>query len=707
MIHVKANVKKLVKANYQLVTFVFLAFLAMVLVSYFYVSNIVQGQMLVIGEEMMNTTETAVSANLRESELSFANTVHTVESMLSSGKSQEEILDFLTEITDYFRGEYSPLPDFMKIYGYIHGEFLDGSGWVPPADYSPPQRPWYIGADKNDGGIFFSEPYVDAETGGTVISYSQKLRDDDGAEHGILAIDLNMTRVTDYVRGQKITGNGYGILLSDTLNFATHRDNSLTGLHMAEAGHGYAKLSAMLAAGQPISAERFTDADGTDSIAFFRTILNGWHIGIVTPRASYYGQVYSLALVLGILGAVLMVFLSAILIQINAAKIRSDEENRSKSGFLARMSHEMRTPMNAIIGMTSLARETDDLSRIRYCLDKVSDASSHLLGVINDVLDMSKIEAGKLELSETDFPFGGMLDQVTSVINFKLEEKHQHFTVEVDPEVPAAIVADRQRLSQVITNLLSNANKFTPEGGNIGLQVRRTGGEDGMCALEIAVTDDGIGISDEQKAKLFRAFEQADGSISRKFGGTGLGLSISKSIVELMGGGIRVESEPGKGSRFIFDIRVRTGSADPAGEEEVRTAVRPEDVAPVFAGKHILLAEDVEINREILLALLEDTGVAIDCAENGREACEMFADNDGGYDMIFMDIHMPEVDGYEATRRIRAMELPGAATIPIVAMTANVFREDIEKCLAAGMNAHVGKPLEMTEVLGKMRQYLL
>jgi len=747
--------KKLIKANYQQILFVFIAFLAMVLVSAFYTSNIVRKQMLALGEEAMSTAQSTVSASLSNSELIFGNLAEVTEKMLSIGSTNQEVLEYLTETTETYSGDNSDIPYFLKAYGHIRGEWLDGSGWVPPDGYVPEQRPWYIGAVQNGEGIFLTEPYLDADTGGMCITFSRNLVDENGDSYGVLAIDINLTSITDYVESLKIANNGYGILLSDTLHFTTHRDNALIGTSMEEAGGDYPKLAQMIEEGKSITAVRFTDSDGTDSIAFFGTIFNGWHIGMITPRSSYYEQVYVLTLVLGILGFALMSSLSYILVRTRTEKMRSDEESKSKSSFLARMSHEMRTPMNAIIGMTNIAQKTDDINRIQYCLEKINDASVHLLGVINDVLDMSKIEAGKLDLSETDFVFEKMLRQVTTIITFKIDEKHQNLTIQVDDDVPASIVADQQRLAQVITNLLSNSNKFTPEGGNISLRVQRLNDNQGMCNLQIEVADDGIGISKEQQAKLFNSFEQADGSVSRKYGGTGLGLAISKKIVEMMGGTIWIESEIGEGSRFIFTILVAAGNAHESEEQSsiettepaahiaadnpdevkeqssvARTEPSPHAAAdnadenkeqssvaatepstqgddePIFAGKRILLAGDVDINREILITLLSDTGVEIECAEDGRQACDFFASALGEYDLVFMDIHMPEVDGFEATKRIRAMDFPKAKAVPIVAMTANVFREDIEKCLDAGMNDHIGKPIDMNDVIAKMKLYL-
>jgi signal transduction histidine kinase/DNA-binding response OmpR family regulator len=517
--------------------------------------------------------------------------------------------------------------------------------------------------------------------------------------------------------------------------------------------------------------------------------------------------------------------------------------SKAKGEFLSNMSHEIRTPLNAIIGMTSIGKNAAELQRKNYALKKIEDASTHLLGVINDILDMSKIEASKFDLSPVEFTFEKMVQRVVDVINFRIGEKHQQFTVHLDKSIPETLIGDDQRIAQVITNLLGNAVKFTPEEGRISLDSCFLGEEDGLCAIQISVSDTGIGVSEEQRARLFQSFEQADSSTARKFGGTGLGLAISRSIVELMGGRIWVESEPGKGSTFVFTVKVKQGTAikrslgdrmknwenirilavddDPdilelfkdiahrnkilcdtalSGEEALRLAgqekkydlffidwkmpgmdgiklssalktmehysgntvvimisaaewggieedakkagvdrflskplfpsviadtiseclgVEPdqsENLQPKddynYAGSRILLAEDIEINREIVITLLEPMQLEIDCAEDGVQTVSMYSSDPEKYDMIFMDVQMPEMDGYEATHRIRALEEEDEKKgkphrhIPIVAMTANVFREDIQKCIDAGMDSHLGKPLDFDEVLDKLRCYL-
>ena len=450
-------------------------------------------------------------------------------------------------------------------------------------------------------------------------------------------------------------------------------------------------------------------------VAYGRVPLLEWYIFAVIHNSlndydtSITWLFFIVLMLIAVIFIIFNIFIAGLLRPLRKTMLSLEIASQAKSDFLSNMSHEMRTPMNAIIGMATIGQKSHDIQRKDYALHKIEDASTHLLGIINDVLDMSKIEADKLELSYVDFCFDDMLQKVISVINFRVDEKNQKLTVQRDSKLPGFVIGDDQRLAQVIMNLLSNAVKFTPEGGEINLHASLVDEKDGICELRVEVSDTGIGISTEEQKRLFHAFEQAESGTSRKFGGTGLGLSISKRIVELMEGRIWVESETGDGSRFIFTVKVKrssmcssdfaNGDASGAGDAAEPTYCN------VFPGKHLLVAEDVAVNREILLALLEETELLIDCAENGKEAVEMVLSEPEKYDLVFMDMQMPEMDGLAATRKIRA-SLHRSRELPIIAMTANVFKSDIEECLSAGMNGHLGKPLNLFEVLACLRRYL-
>ncbi|GHV37979.1 hypothetical protein AGMMS49546_07410 [Spirochaetia bacterium] len=385
----------------------------------------------------------------------------------------------------------------------------------------------------------------------------------------------------------------------------------------------------------------------------------------------------------------------------------------AKSVFLANMSHEIRTPINAVIGMTTIARRTDDREKIADCLHKIDAASHQLLALVNDILDMSKIEAHKMELAGENFSLIAAMEKIKNIIEVKSAEKKQRLIFDIAQNAPDAVIGDEVRLSQIVLNLLSNAVKFTPEGGTINVSLKRINSNAAYEELEIAVRDTGIGIAADQIDRLFNIFEQADSGTFRRFGGTGLGLPISKRLAELMDGGIRVKSEIGKGSCFTLYFRMKPGDikALEKGDDETGTAIYD------FSGRTALLAEDIEINREIVLGLFEDSGLEIACAENGRAALDRFRENPGHYDIIFMDVQMPVMDGCEATRQIRTLEakrfegLEFAAQtpqrrIPIIAMTANAFSEDVERCLQAGMNDHIAKPIDIKVLMAKTAKYL-
>jgi signal transduction histidine kinase/DNA-binding response OmpR family regulator len=763
-------------------------------------------------------------------------------------------------------------------------------GHIKRAGYDPRKRSWYIEAMNSDRETTVTSPYL-TTGGGMVCSIMIKTYDLQNKPLGLLGIDYSLESLLKDLNNRRILKTGYIVIFTENGQIITDGHHPE---YVSMPPDRYPELRRRIAS-TPDGSFAGTGTREIEEYIVTRTLgFTGWKLAVIFDRSELLESSYSLLRTIlftsGILFLLALIALTVLarsivypieeLIKASAiisggeyetsetvrgdlqkklsvtgrgenkvlaealnAMINTLQErvgaafaaSRAKSEFLANMSHEIRTPLNAIIGMSTIAQSTSDRERKDYCLNKITLASTHLSGVINDILDMSKIEANKLELSCESFAFERMLQKAVTVTTFRMEEKHQDFQIYIDSRIPRMLLGDDQRLAQVVTNLLSNAVKFTPENGRISLDAQLEKVENGIYTIRIAVTDTGIGISEEQKTRLFTPFGQADSSTSRKFGGSGLGLVISKHIVEAMGGVIRAVSEPGRGATFAFTVQLAQGEGeagllspgvdwsrvrvlavddapdilesfreiaertgircDLASSGEEACAVLAKDSAydvyfvdwkmpgmngielaksiraripgnfvvimisstdwneiadeaksagvdkflskPLFpsgileclneclgardlrdaqeeggekgkdfSGYHILLAEDVDINREIVCSILESTGLSIDCAGNGAEAVKMFSAAPDKYDLIFMDVQMPEMDGYEATRHIRALDAPKARSVPIIAMTANVFREDVEKCLSAGMNDHLGKPIDANEIVAALERCL-
>lgn len=378
--------------------------------------------------------------------------------------------------------------------------------------------------------------------------------------------------------------------------------------------------------------------------------------------------------------------------------------NASKSEFLSRMSHDMRTPMNGIIGMTTLAEaHVDDKYKVLDCLDKIAASSKHLLSLINEVLDMSWIESGEVDLAEDEFALSDMVQDLANELDVEIRNKCHELKIHPMETDNENVIGDIARLKQVFTNILDNAVKYTPPNGIIEIQViQKESMKYGYGCYDFIFKDNGIGMDAELAEHIFEPFVRAEDSRISKTEGTGLGLTIAQNIVRMMGGSISVTSTPGEGSAFTATLFLKQQDAKPQPE------LAQDSLSDVyFEGFRALLVDDIEINREIAAEIIGSTGASVDCAVDGKDAVEQFEEKDDGYyDIIFMDIQMPVMNGYDAARAIRQLERCDAATIPIIALSANAYAEDIAASQGAGMNAHLAKPLDFVQLMECMKQFV-
>ena len=392
------------------------------------------------------------------------------------------------------------------------------------------------------------------------------------------------------------------------------------------------------------------------------------------------------------------------------------EANKAKSAFLSNMSHEIRTPMNAIIGLDNIAlNDPETPESTKEYLRKISSSAEHLLNIINDILDMSRIESGRMTLKNEEFSFSKLLETINVMISGQCNDKRVEYQCHISPDIEDYYVGDKVKIRQVLINVLGNAVKFTPEGGQVSLDVKRKAHYGGHSTIEFTVADTGIGISEDFMPHLFETFAQEDSSATNRYGSSGLGLAITKNIVEMMNGDISAVSTKGKGTTFTIVITL--DDAEPVFVnsviDEFKTALRNknamlEELSAVdLTGRHILLAEDVDVNAEIMMMVLSSKQIEAERAENGKVAVDMFRDHEEGYyDAILMDMRMPEMDGLEATRIIRAMDRKDSKNIPIIALTANAFDEDVQRSLQAGLDAHLSKPVQPESLFETLELYL-
>jgi len=622
---------------------------------------------------------------------------HVVDEMIREGLPHEEILEYMTNESQSIKKSIDK--DYTGLYGWISGEYCDGDGWVPDDDYVPTERPWYLETVADDSEVTFVRPYLDEQTNTVLTTMAQRLSD--GVS--VIALDVTLSRIEEITRDiAEHSPGSFGIVLDKTGQVIAHSDPSELGKNYLEETD---TLGAALADILYHSGSRQFDLRFGDQkyVVFVEGIEGGWLAVSLIETDVFYRPLEIILTVLAILMILeAVVFVSILYNQSEknlaiASAEAAHSANRAKSRFLSRMSHEIRTPINAIIGLDSLALHDESISpRTRDELTKIGSSARHLLALVNDILDMSRIESGRLELREEVFSFTEFLDQICVIVGGQCDEKGLKFTCVRGESLGMAYIGDHLKLKQVLINILGNSVKFTDPPGEITFLVEQTACTADHADLRFTMTDTGIGMDPEFLPKLFEAFSQEDGDNTSRYGGSGLGMAISKSFVEMMGGTIAVESEKGVGTTFT--VSVRLGRAEDA-EIPKEDAGEASTEGLSLEGLHLLLVEDQEMNAEVLTDLLELEGMSSEWAENGQIAVDLFAKSEKGhFDAILMDMRMPVMDGLTATREIRKLSRPDAASIPIIALSANAFEEDVKQCLEAGMDQHLSKPVDMDKL---------
>ena len=598
----------------------------------------------------------------------------------------------------YLANPYAEIPVIMS------------NGWMPDEEDRPEKRPWYRDSLRAPEHVTISAPYQDAKTGNYCITFSQPVYGKNEEFLGVFGVDFYLDSLTR-VLGEGYTTQSYAFLVDARGAIVNHPNPDY---QMSE------RVSVSVADTEYADAcDRegvcvLRDYSGSLVACLSRKSDSGFTVVVANRWWSIFGSTVWVTLLIlfsfGICCAIVILLISRLIRwqeevnrQLVEAADAAVKAGQAKSQFLAQMSHEIRTPMNAIIGLDTLALQEQELSpRTRDSLEKIGSSARHLLSLINDILDMSRIESGRMELKEQDFVLRELVEQICVIIGGQCADKGLRFHSDTQGNLDAHFIGDDLKLKQSLINILGNCVKFTDAPGTVSFTVTQTPAEDGRSTLTFTMQDTGVGMDKEYLPRLFEAFSQEDSTATNRYGGSGLGMAITKRFLDQMGGTIEIESEKGVGSTFVVTVPLRRGAEAPAPSPAEQEAPA-EAFSP--AGLHVLVAEDNELNAEILMDLLDMEEITCEWADNGEKAVKLFSDSESGhFDAVLMDMRMPVMDGVTATRTLRSLERSDAKKVPIIALTANAFEDDVHQCLEAGMNTHLSKPVDidlLIETLGK------
>ena len=723
---------------------ILLLMVGMILYTTRVINNVSAANIREVGEDRISSASAELENYLGTAKSTLWVTADTVDHMIRSGASVQDVLDYIMEETQNQKEHFDV--NITGFYGYVMGEYVDGLAWVPPENYDPTRRDWYLNALSAHGEATMLSPYVDAQTDDLVISISRMLSDG----INVVSVDFMMNHIQEIISTLQIKEKGYGFIVDRNGLLIAHRDPDKQGRLLTADEENLGFFDQILA----VENGSFEiNVDGRQCTAFVRRVMDQWYAVIAIDNEELMTEMHQQLLINVLICSLIFALIAffffisrrteqnyssrieqmrveeqkqayeakALLLEKEAA----DRSNQAKSEFLANMSHEIRTPINAVLGMNEMilretfaAQDEEDpkqwrgaVGRIRSCARNIGNAGNNLLSIINGVLDFSKIEAGQMEISNAEYSLRSVLTDVCSMISFRTRNKGLDLRTEVEESIPDRLLGDEIHVRQIITNLMSNAVKYT-EQGSILLSVRasesvRKPGE--TIILMITVQDTGIGIRQEDISRIFEKFQRINLEKTGTVEGTGLGLAITQKLISMMNGEIRVDSEYGKGSAFTVRLPQTVASGEPIGP--FRPEYEPDlpETEPYHESfrapeARILIVDDTRMNLMVAVGLLDKTEIRIDTAGSGADAVK--AAGSTAYDLILMDQRMPGMDGTEALRRIRSQAGGASRNTPVICMTADAVQGARDRYLTEGFTDYLSKPIDYKTLEDMLKKYL-
>ena len=719
-----------------------LAFLLMVFSSTLFVRNMLRNNLRRDAVDLLTQTKYKMEAKLIEPETAIITISNMIRTMILEGAGADKILKYLQDISDGLQSKTRGF-QFCGVYGYFEifdGVYLSAPGWDIQKDYDPAGLLWYKTAVDAGDKVAVTPIYMSLLVNDYIITYVHRIFDEDGQPLGMVCLNVPLVYIINYVGDMRLTDGSYGIFLGEEMNIYYHPNRELIGENINDVGGGISMQTDELLSGGGFFEHESTNYAQELMVTFSIRLENGWVLYSVTPKAEYYRDLTYMNLILGILGVIFSGALIVILIRVDRAKDKADEQShkkslllverqkvendlrlardiaeensKAKSKFLATVSHEIRTPMNVILGLTESQLMTETLSpEDKKVFEKIFDSGNLLLHIINDLLDLSKTEAGKFELNPAKYEVLSLINDASNMNLIKFAHKPIKFLLRVDENIPLCLFGDELRIKQILNNLLSNAFKYT-NTGEVELAFGVDNSDENKTTLIIRVRDTGQGMTPEQVNNLFIEYSRFNLEVNRTTLGTGLGMAITNNLVKMMNGQISVDSTPGKGTTFTVRIPQEIRGSGLLGKK-IAEDFQKFNFSNIERERHInitresmpygrvLVVDDMESNLDVAKLLLAPYELQVDTAESGFEVIDIIK-NGKVYDIIFLDHMMPEMDGIETTKKLREAGYKN----PIFALTANVVAGQREMFLANGFDGYLPKPIDLRQLNDSLNQFV-